>query len=132
MTPLKWPEYGRVKLRDIPDKIIGKYKLRKKATPDGWIYFKVVRGMYGLPQSGSNSHDELKECLNKEGYFKSPLVPALWKHMTQPTQFVLIVDNFGIKYFTTEDLDHLINTLKKYYAHQGWSTGEGISQIELD
>jgi hypothetical protein len=77
MTPLKQPEFGRVKLINIPDKIIGEYKLHEKATPDGWIYFKVVRGMYGLPQSGSYSHDELEECLNKEGYFKSPLPPAL-------------------------------------------------------
>ncbi len=84
----------------------------KKPPPDGWIYFKVMRGMYGLPQSGSNSHEELEERLNKEGYFKSPLVPALWTHKTRPTQFVLIVNNFGIKYFMTEDLDHLINTLK--------------------
>jgi hypothetical protein len=77
MTPLKRPEYVRVKLTDIPDEIIREYKLHEKATPDGWIYFKAMRGMYGLPQSGSNSHDELKERLNKEGYFKSPLVPAL-------------------------------------------------------
>jgi hypothetical protein len=77
MTPLKQPEYGGVKLTDIPDKIIGEYKLCEKSTPDGWIYFKVVRGMYGLPQSSSNSYDELEERLNKEGYFKSPLVPAL-------------------------------------------------------
>jgi hypothetical protein len=43
------------------------------------------------------------------------LVPALWKHKTRPTQFALIVDNFGIKYFTKNDLDHLSNSLKKYY-----------------
>ncbi len=67
-------------MTDIPDEIIGEYKLPEKATTDGWIYFKVMRGIYGSSQSGSNSHDELKECLNKEGYFKSPLVPALWKH----------------------------------------------------
>jgi len=92
MTPLKRPEYGRVKLTDIPDEIIEEYKLREKATADGWVYFKVMRGMYGLPQSGSNSHDELEESLNKEDYFKSLLVPALWKHKTRPTQFVLVVD----------------------------------------
>jgi hypothetical protein len=132
MTPLKRSEYGRVKLTDVPDKIIGEYKLHEKATPDGWIYFKGVRGMYGLPQSGSNSHDELKEHLNKEGYFKSPLVPALWMHKMQPTQFVLIVDNFGIKYFTTEDLDHLINTLKKYYDVKVDPEGKELVKIELD
>ncbi len=69
--------------------------------------------MYGLPQAGSNSHDELKERLNKEGYFKSPLVPALWKHKAHPTEFVLVVNNFGIKYFTKDNLDHLANTLKQ-------------------
>jgi len=87
MMPLKQPEYGRVKLTDIPDEIINKNKLHEKAI-DGWVYFKVMRGMYGLPQAGSNSHDKLEERLNKEGYYKSPLVPALWKHKTHPTQFV--------------------------------------------
>jgi hypothetical protein len=119
-------------LTDIPDEIIGEYKLHEKATPDGWIYFKVVRGMYGLPQSGPNSHDELEERLNKEGYYKSPLVPALWKHKTGPTQFVLIVDDFGIKYFTTEDLDHLINTLKKYYDVKVDPEGKELVKIEVD
>jgi len=72
MAPLKLPEYGRVKLTDIPDEIINKYKLHEKAI-DGWVCFKVMWGMYGLPQAGSNSHDELEECLNKEGYYKAPL-----------------------------------------------------------
>ncbi len=88
------------------------HKLHEKATDD-WVHFKVVWGMYGLPQAGSNSHDELEERLNKEGYFKSPLVPALWKHKTYPTRFVLVVDNFGIKYFTKNDFYHLADILKK-------------------
>jgi hypothetical protein len=132
MTPLKRPEYVRVKLTDIPDKIMEEYKLHEKATADGWVHFKVMRGMYGLPQSGSNSHDELKGRLNKEGYFKSPLIPALWKHKTQPTQFVLIVNDFGIKYFTKEDLDHLADTLKKYYDVKLDPDGKELVKIELD
>jgi hypothetical protein len=35
MTPLKQPEYGRVKQTDISDEIIDAYKLCEKATPDG-------------------------------------------------------------------------------------------------
>ncbi len=42
MMPLKRPEYGRVKQTDIPDEIIDEYNLREKATPDGWVYLKVV------------------------------------------------------------------------------------------
>ena len=64
MTELKRPKYGRVKLADIQEEIINKYQLHEKVK-DGWVYFKVVGGMYGLPQSGSNSHDELKEQLKK-------------------------------------------------------------------
>ena len=82
MTPLKRPEYAKIKLSDIPDKIINKYNLCKIATPDGWIYIKCVRRMYGLPQSGSLGHDLLEECPNKEDYYQSQLVPGLWKPKT--------------------------------------------------
>ncbi len=44
MTELKQPEYGRVKLTDIPQEIINEYQLHEKAK-DGWVYFKVLRGM---------------------------------------------------------------------------------------
>jgi len=53
--------------------------------------------------------------LNKEGYFQSQIVPALWKHESKPIQFVLVVDNFGIKYPKKGYLDHLIQMLEKYY-----------------
>jgi len=83
-TPMPRPEFGRVKLTDIP-------------------------------QAGSLSHDLLEKRLNKEGYFKSLIVPGLWKHKMRNIQFVLVVDDFGIKYLKKEDLDHLIDLLKRYY-----------------
>ncbi len=70
-------------MTDISDKIISKYKLNEKAT-DGWVHFKVVRDMCGLPQVGSNSHDELEEHLNKEDYFKSPLAPGISFEVSEP------------------------------------------------
>jgi hypothetical protein len=108
MTPLKQPEYAKIKLSDVPDEIIDEYNLREKATPDGWVYIMVVRGMYGLPQARSLGHDLLEERLNQEGYFQSQIVPGFWKHKTRDIKFVLVVDNFGIKYLQKEDLAHLI------------------------
>ena len=35
MTPLKQPEFAKIKLGNIPEEIIHEYKLHKKATPDG-------------------------------------------------------------------------------------------------
>ena len=78
------------------------------------------------------SQDELKEQLNKEGYFKSPLVPALWKHNKQPTQFILVVDNFGIKYFSSDNLNHLHDTLKQYYNVKLNPEGKVYVKINLD
>jgi hypothetical protein len=51
-TPLKCPEYVKIKLSDIPEEIIVKYKLHNLANADGSVYIKANRGMYGLPQLG--------------------------------------------------------------------------------
>ena len=64
--------------------------------------------MYGLPQAGSLGQDQLELHLNKDGYFQSQTVPGFWEHKTKSIQFVLVVDDFGIKYINKDDLDHLI------------------------
>jgi hypothetical protein len=113
--------------------MIKENNLHQYATPDGWVYIKVSRGMYGLPQAGSLGHDLLGQRLNKEGYFQSQIVPALWKHKTRPIQFVIVVDDFGIKYLKKEDLDHLIQSLEKYYDVSVNLDGkEQIREIWLD
>ena len=40
---------------------------------------------------------------------------GLFAHRRLPTKFALCVDDFGIKYNSDQDLQHLINTLKKHY-----------------
>jgi len=68
MTPLKRPEYMRMKIADIPQEIIDEYNLKDKATPDGSIYIVATKGMYGLPQAGLLANKLLEKRLNKEGY----------------------------------------------------------------
>jgi len=59
-------------------------------------------------------------------------VPALWKHKTKPIQFVLVVDDFGIKYLKREDLDHLIQMLEKHYDVSVDLEGKEFVKIQLD
>ena len=40
----------------MPDETIEKYNL-KKFEHDGWIYIKIVTGMYGLPQTGKIANE---------------------------------------------------------------------------
>ncbi len=115
MTPLHQPEFIHMKLSDIPDKIINKYKLQNKTTPSGSIYIVANCGMYGLPQLGLIANELLEKGLNKHGYRQSKLVPGLWQHDTRPIQFTLVVDNFGVKYVGEEHAMHLKKVLKLLY-----------------
>ena len=94
MTPLKRPEYIRVSLKDIPDKIIKEYKSREIAIENGTVHIEPNKGMYGLPQAGLLANQLLEKRLNKRGYFQSKLVPGSWKHKWRPVQFTLVVDDF--------------------------------------
>ena len=40
---------------------------------------------------------------------------GLWEHDTRPTKFCLRVDDFWVKYFSTADADHLLNSLRQHY-----------------
>jgi hypothetical protein len=50
-TPMKRYIYMYLKLADIPEEIIEKYKLREIVTDDSYVYCKIRKGMYGLPQA---------------------------------------------------------------------------------
>eukprot|EP00804_Cyclotella_cryptica_P011206 CCRYP_007737-RH/>CCRYP_007737-RH protein AED:0.37 eAED:0.37 QI:0/0/0/1/0/0/2/0/425 len=130
MTPLKRPEFAKIRLDNLPDEIVNEYNLKEIATPDGWVYIRITKGMYGLPQSGALANVLLETRLNAEGYFQSKIVPGFWKHNTRDLQFVLVVDDFGIKYLREEDLDHLIATLKKHYELD-WDYDQGKVHLSM-
>ena len=50
-TPMKIYEYLKLKLSDIPAKIIKQYNLKEKSTADGSVYVEIRKFMYGLPQA---------------------------------------------------------------------------------
>ena len=132
ITRLKQPEYAKVKLSDILEEVIKEYKLHEMTAPDGWVYIKAIRGMYSIPQLGSLGHDLLEERLNQEGYYQSQIVSGLWKHKTKSIKFILVVDDFGIKYLKKEDLNHLIKSNEKYYKVTVDLEWKEHIKIELD
>ncbi|KAL7477514.1 hypothetical protein ACHAW6_003322 [Cyclotella cf. meneghiniana] len=131
-TPLKCPEYIRMKLTVIPEEIIKEYKLRDIIEPNGYIYIMIVLGMYGLPHAGLIANELLEKRLNKHGYHQSNLVPGLWKHKWRPIWFTLVVDDFGVKYVGKEHALHLKSVLKSYYPLSTDWTGNRYIGIRLD
>ena len=67
---MKRPEYMRMPIKLIPDEIVQEYDLLGLVT-DGWVYIKITKGMYGLPQAGILANKQLKRRLAVAGYYPS-------------------------------------------------------------
>ena len=62
-TPMKRPEYMRLKITYIPDEIIDQYNLKSLVTQDGYVYCEITKGIYGLPQAGIIAQQLLEKQL---------------------------------------------------------------------
>ena len=71
---MKKPEYMRLKITDIPDKIIEQYNLCELVDNDRYVYCKLSKGMYRLPQAGIIAQELLAERLAKYGYHQSKII----------------------------------------------------------
>ena len=129
-SPMDRPEYMRIPYHIIPDEIKKKYGL-DKLVKDGWIFVRIERGMYGLPQAGLLANNLLAKRLSKAGYYQCQFTPGLWRHVWRPVTFSLVVDDFGVKYKGDCHANHLINTLKKDYEVKIDWKGELFVGIKL-
>jgi hypothetical protein len=90
-TSLDRPEYVRIKIADIPQEFIDEYNLTEYDY-NGWVYFEINNGVYGLKQAGKLANDLLTERLTTHGYYQCATTPGLWQHKWCPITFVLIVE----------------------------------------
>ena len=105
----------KIPLAHIPDEIITEYALKNKVHSDGAVYIEIRKGMYGLPQAGMLANQLLKWRLAKHGYYEVRHTPSYWRHMWQPIDFTLVIDDFGMGYEDNEHTLHLLQTLCQYY-----------------
>lgn len=103
-----------IQLKLFPAHTVQQYDLATH-TKDGMVYVEIRCCIYGLPQAGALANKLLKERLAPEGYFEVRNTPGLFKHITSPVAFSLVVDEFGVKYVGRQHADHLANALKKHY-----------------
>ncbi|KAL7545082.1 hypothetical protein ACHAWF_008444 [Thalassiosira exigua] len=69
--------------------------------------------MYGLPWADTLADKVLHKHLAPLRYYKCAHTSGLWRHVTRPIQFTLVVNNFGVKFEGKEHVDHLILCLQK-------------------
>jgi hypothetical protein len=61
ITPVAGYEHMQLKFSDMPEEIIEEYNLCEKMTPEDYVYIKVRKGMYRLPQAGIIAQELLQE-----------------------------------------------------------------------
>ena len=59
-----------------------------------------------------------------------PQTPGLWEHISIPTEFTVVVDNFGVNYIE-EHMQNLISALKEHFTIAADSTGGMNCDITL-
>ena len=124
-------EFVKIKIEDIPQEFVLEYNLIP-FVHNGWVYFEIIHGCYGLPQSGCLSNYLLGKLLNKAGYFEAVTTPGLWKHTWRPIKFCLIVDDFGIKYVGEKTAHHLRAVLQEHYdISEDWN-GTRFAGLDLE
>ena len=131
-TKMKDPEYMRIHYKYFPADVRAQYDLENKVAADGYIYVRIKKGMYGLKQAAVLAYDQLVEHLAPHGYYPCPQTTGIWRHATRPTRFCLCVDDFGIKYFSKDDANHLLNALQQKYTISTDWTGKNYCGLTLD
>jgi hypothetical protein len=122
-TPMDSFEYMRIPIKLIPHEIIEQYNFLPLVS-DGHVYIEVQRGMCGLPQAGILVNQLLARRLAIHGYHQTKFTPGLWRHVTRPIQFTLVVDDFGVQYVGAEHAHHLIAALETdYTVSKDWTGG---------
>ena len=131
-TPMERPEYMRVHYRHIPQDIRNRYNLDSKVNKDGFIYIKIKKGMYGLKQAAILAYNHIKQHLKDFGYHPVQGTVGLWTHKTRNLQFCLCVDDFGVKYFKKEDVEHLLHSIGSIYKYTTDWTGKNYCGMHFD
>ena len=86
-----------MQISTIPQEFVDKNTLKDKVH-NGYIFNRVTKEMYGIPQAGHIAHDYLVQHLEPYGYRPSNKTPGLLTYGSRPINFTFVVDDFGEKY----------------------------------
>jgi hypothetical protein len=128
---LEYYKYMKIPLTLFPTWIVEQYDPNQHAL-HGFVHLEMQKAVWGLPQAGILANKCLGWKLAPFGFYESTHTPGLWYHESRPITFTLVVDNFGVKYVSKDDVNHLImSIIKDYTLTKDWS-GDLYCQIQLD
>jgi hypothetical protein len=120
----------KIPLTIFPAWIVEQYDLNKHAL-HGLVHLEMSRAVWRLPQAGILANKCLRWKLAPFGYHESTNTPGLWYHKSRPITFNLVVDDFGVKYVSKEDVNHLITSIKMGYTFTKFGRETYIAEYNL-
>jgi hypothetical protein len=126
--PLRVNAHHRVD--DIPKDIFEFYNLQD-LVHNGYVYCEIHHSMYGIPQAGRITNNELVPHLAAHGYIQAEHTPGLFTLESRPISFTLVIDDFGVKYVGKEHAEHLRDMIASNYKMTTDWSGELYLDIQL-
>ena len=74
----------------------------------------------------------IKKSLKPHGYAPVIGTVGLWKHKSRPTKCCLCVDDFGIKYYSKDDAEHLLHFIGEKYKYTTDWDGKNYCGLQMD
>jgi hypothetical protein len=136
VLPEDRPEFVKVPVSHVPDSVIKEYNLEPFIV-NGFIYFKIVKCLWGLPQSGYISQCKLFKLLEENGYHEDLVIPCLFTNKAKSLSLLVTVDDFLVKSSDPAASSHLKQVLDSQYkiktdtGERGYYTYLGF-KIEFD
>jgi hypothetical protein len=125
-TPLPVPQFIKIYVHQFSPHVLSSLSLLPFLKLDGkgkkFILFRIDKTMYGLKESGKLSNTRVVTLLSSFGFHETS-TPCLFRHISRPILFVLVVDDFGVKYHNRVDFDYLVSCLTTLYHVKAHPTG---------
>ena len=102
-----------MRLSYIPQEFIDEYDL-VTSTWDGWVYFEICKGVYGLLQAVILANNLLRKWLGTAGYYRAATTPFLWLHKWLTIMFYLILYDLCIEYVEEHHATQLPSAMEEY------------------
>ena len=116
--PLSQRQYIRIDVDTYSPAVLSRLSLypfiRTGSAGKRYVVFRIDQTMYGLKEAGKLSQLRLVSLLAQSGFLETQ-TPCLFRHLTRPIAFVLVVDDFGVKYQNRDDFDFLVSALSPLY-----------------
>ena len=81
-TQMSRAEYMRIHSKYFPPDIRDKYEIEVLIAADGYVYIKIIKGMYGLNQAAIIVYNHIISHMDTHGYYEVPFTTGLWSHNT--------------------------------------------------